>query len=282
MTSTHPRGQCSCRMQWAALGSSSSGRRPAAALRGGGLSEWPAPPGHSGSSSLGRQSSSGLMLWRAHPHSRSAGTAPRVHCGQLTSSASRACLAAGTKRLRQLEELTPPCQDARAPLLAVMTGRAQQVSASPSRTSSLACRQRAGISTAFQFHSKRLHLSGAASSGAIQDCKRPRGVFRDSPTLVQTRLKQQIHQSSNHAFMLPNRLPSFQPSRTCPLLHPFPTCNPVTYRAGRSLLQFGLSRPASPGRSTTLRAPGLTATRPGSLRSVLQLEHIPPGHTTAP
>ncbi len=126
-----------------------------------------------------------------------------------------------------------------------------------------------------------VHLSGPASSGAVQDCKRPRRVFRDSPTLVQTRLKQQIHKSSNHSFLLLNHLPNFQPFHTCPLLHPFPTCHPATYRAGRSLPQIGLSGPVSPGLPETLCAPGLAATRPGSLQSLLQLPHIPHGHPTA-
>jgi hypothetical protein len=124
MASTPPGGRCSCR-------SSSSGRRPAASLRGGGLSlplRVASPPrtkwGHSGSSG-GAGSAAGRRVSTAGP-------------AGATRSGRMARAAAGMRRVRQVGELTLPGYGALGgPPKTGLTGSAQQVPASPSRTSSI-------------------------------------------------------------------------------------------------------------------------------------------------
>ncbi len=146
-------------------GSSSSDRRPAAAPRGGGLSEW---PDHHGTAELaqttrGHLGSSGGQLscgTQCATRERQPPVQPRVYAvavspsGQLHSGlcgATRSCrmarVAAGMKRVRQVGELTLSSSGAQAPQRAGSTGIAQQVPTSVSRISSI---RRAGSAAGLQ------------------------------------------------------------------------------------------------------------------------------------
>jgi hypothetical protein len=90
------------------------------------------------------------------------------------------------------------------------------------------------------------------------------GVLTYRSTLVQTRLKQQIHRASTHSFLLLSHLPDFSALPHMSIASPLP--HPATpLLTGLAVLSSSWPLWAGPaGRLTPLRATGPAAPRPGS------------------